>query len=246
MGILDGFTGAAAKKASAAQIAGLRDSNDILQWGGDNARDEYENALKLLKRQYGVAGDLYKPMTEMGLGGVNAYQTAMGLGPGGMDAGTAAFRNTPGYKFALDEGTDAALRSASARGMLASGNTDADLMRLGTGLADQTYGSYLQRLTPLMNMYGTGVTGQANAATGYGNAGANMYSNMANSYMNEGNSRAGVLGQIGQAQAGGIMGAANAQGGLLNSILGGVGELAKLPLSGGGSLGGSLVNRLFT
>ena len=89
-------------------------------------------------------------------------------------------------------------------------------------------------------------TNTANLHSSRGRDIAGVYGGVADTYSQEAARRAGILGQIGQAQAGGIMGAANAQGGLLNSVLGGVGQLAKLPLSGGGSLGGSLVNRLFT
>jgi hypothetical protein len=97
-----------------------------------------------------------------------------------------------------------------------------------------------------MAMYGTGIAGrvggltnQANLASGMGanlgtihtgQAGAlsNVYGGVGNAYMDEARSRAGILSQIGQTQAQGIMGAANAQGNLVNQRLGLVGKLAGL------------------
>jgi hypothetical protein len=225
MGWLDGFTGAASKKAANASMTGQRENADMLAWGGENARKSYGDALSLLERQYGTAQKLYQPMTETGQLGVNAYTTAMGLGPGGSAGAQEAFRATPGYEFARSQGEDSVMRNAAARGMLAGGNTSADLLRFGTGIADQTYGSYLQRLNPLMNMYGQGIQGQANAAIGYGNQGANQYDQMGQSFMNEAQGRGRALAGIGEANAGGIIGAANAQGGMINSGLNLVGKL---------------------
>jgi hypothetical protein len=131
MGIFDAYTGKAAKNAANALTTGLREGNSVLEWGGDAARNNLEDVAKL-----------YKPMTKYGQTGVDAYMGAMGLGPQGQ-AGMEAFRNTPGYQFALEQGEDSVMRNANARGMLAGGNTSVDLMRYGTGLADQTYGSYL-------------------------------------------------------------------------------------------------------
>jgi hypothetical protein len=261
MGWLDAFTGAAAKKASGAQVAALREANQMSHWGGDEARQQlignaipeieqgYGNALSALQQYYpeaqGYAGQAtaaYAPMTAYGKTGVDAYQSAMGLGPEGA-AGMNAFQNTPGYQFARDQGLDAVMRSASAQGLLASGNTSADLAKYATGLADQTYGSYLSRLNPLMSMYGTGIAGQASGLTNQANLASGMGTNTANlhkgmgqdmaniygqagqTYLDEARSRAGILGQIGQAQAGGILGAANAQG---NTIMSGLNLVSKL------------------
>jgi hypothetical protein len=243
MGWLDAWTGAASKNAANATTAGLNQANTMTHWGGNEARGQYGNAISFLQDQYGEAAKAYQPMTEMGLGGAKAYQSAVGLGPEGA-AGFDAFRNTPGYEFARDEGLQAVMRNAAARGGLAGGNTTADMMKYGTGLADQTYGNYLSRLNPLMAMYGQGVTGQANALTGMGTAVGNMYGRMGDSYMDEARNRANLQAQIGQAQAGGIMGAANAQAGVLNQGLNLAGSLFGMPGSvAGTSMGGDLFKR---
>jgi hypothetical protein len=69
-----------------------------------------------------------------------------------------SLRSLPGYEFAQGEGIQALDRSAAARGRLNSGRQSKDLLRFGTGLADQTYGNQLQRLMGL-SQQGIGATG---------------------------------------------------------------------------------------
>lgn len=61
----------------------------------------------------------------------------------------AAFEQTPGFKAALDTGRQAIERKFAAQGMGNSGNVLAELMKYGTGLASQEYGSTLDRLAGL-------------------------------------------------------------------------------------------------
>jgi len=56
----------------------------------------------------------------------------------------SSFSGSPGFRFALDQGTQAISRASSAnRG---SGNVLAELMKYGTGLAAQDYGDTVDRL----------------------------------------------------------------------------------------------------
>jgi hypothetical protein len=98
--------------------------------------------------------------------GATMYSNALGLnGAEGAQAATDAFQTGPGYQFARDQGLDAVMRNASAMGRVGSGNTSTDLVNYATGLADQTYGSWLDRVGGYMNNLG-GATGGANAALG--------------------------------------------------------------------------------
>jgi hypothetical protein len=281
MGIFDAFTGKAATNAAGAMMGqlqtGWNNAGNALSWGGDSGRGVlqneaiptiqggYNDAMNALRGMYGTASGYardataaWDPMIQRGQTGTDAYMAAMGLGPQGAE-GMNNFRNTPGYEFARDQGLDAINRTAAARGMLAGGNTSADLMKYGTGLADQTYGNYLTRLNPLMEMYNKGISGQvqgltnqANLATGQGTAEANLYTGRGNnignvygkiagSYEDEGNARArhlmSLAEKMGEAQAGGIMGKANAQAGALQSGLNLVGQIAGFGTGGGGTLG---------
>jgi hypothetical protein len=109
------------------------------------------------------------------------------------------FRQTPGYQFALQEGTRDIGNSFAARGGAASGNALRALNQFNSGLASQTFNT---ERNALMQMAGMGqvATGQA------GNAGNNYAQGVGQSQMAQGDARAS-----------GIMGAANSIGNAVNS-----------------------------
>lgn len=119
-------------------------------------------------------------------------------GPEKQAAARAQFQTDPGYEFQRSEGLRATEGSAAARGNALSGGTLKALQSYGTGLADQSYGNWYQRLA---NMQGIG----QNAAAQTGNAGSNAANNISNLY-----------GQAGAAQAGGYLAAGNAITGTLS------------------------------
>lgn len=102
------------------------------------------------------------------------------------------FKATPGYQFALEQGQAAIDGSAAARGNVFSGATLKAQQEYGTGLANQEYNNFLNRLT------GQASQGQA-AAGNIANAGANYASGAGNALANMGNAQA--AGYIGQANA---------------------------------------------
>jgi hypothetical protein len=61
----------------------------------------------------------------------------------------AGFRETPGYRFALEEGKKGVLNSLASLGMKNSGAALKALSRYHIGQADQEYGNYLTRLSNL-------------------------------------------------------------------------------------------------
>jgi hypothetical protein len=119
-------------------------------------------------------------------------------GPERQAAARAQFRSDPGYEFQRSEGLRAVEGSAAARGSNLSGGTLKALQSYGTGLADQSYGNWYQRLA---NMQGIG----QNAAAQTGNFGANMA-----------NQVSGLQGDIGAAQAGRALGIGSAITGTLD------------------------------
>lgn len=62
----------------------------------------------------------------------------------------SAIQETPGYKFALEQGNQAINRSAAAKGALNSGGVLAELAKYGQGMASQEYGGQVNRLADLM------------------------------------------------------------------------------------------------
>lgn len=76
-----------------------------------------------------------------------------------------SYSATPGFKFALDTGLEAINRNNSA--MRSSGNVLADLMKYGTGLAQQDYAGtrdFLGKMTGQDQQYQLGQGQNANAA----------------------------------------------------------------------------------
>lgn len=78
---------------------------------------------------------------------------------------------TPGYQFALNQGTEAIARQSAASGMLGSANVQAALTSYGQGLANTTYNSYMSNLANIANQ-GAGATSQI-AANQVNNANSN-------------------------------------------------------------------------
>jgi hypothetical protein len=112
------------------------------------------------------------------------------------------FQATPGYQFQLDQGLNAIDNSAASRGNLFSGASMKAAQTYGQGLANQEYGNFLNRLTGLA---GSGQAAAGNAA----NAGANYAAGAGN-----------ALANIGNAQAAGAIGGANAINSGINNAVG--------------------------
>jgi len=151
--------------------------------------------------QQQIRGDL-APYRDAGSKALGYYQDF--LGANGADAAASArnmFQTSPGYDFAMDEGIRATEGGAAARGGLLSGGTLKALQARGQGLANQEYGSYLDRFLGLANM------GQNSAAqTGSFTAGSAAR-------------QGGYITDAGAAQAGGYLAAGQGVNGAINNSL---------------------------
>jgi len=144
----------------------------------------------------------------------------------------------PGYQFRLQQGTEAANRAANVGGGMIGGNALKGLEDYVQGSASQEYGNYFNRNLGLRtNIY--------NTLAGIAGLGQNAYNTSAGT----GTTAAGTIGNtmanIGAAQAGGTVGAANAiSGGLQNAgnsymlsqLLGQRTPTANYGLTGGGGM----------
>ncbi|MDX3926739.1 MAG: hypothetical protein QHC90_13170 [Shinella sp.] len=172
----------------------------------------------------------YDPYLATGSGATSMLSNALGLGgASGTQAAQDAFQAGPGYQFALDQGTQAALRGASAAGMLNSGNTLTALSQFGTGLANQEYGSWLDRLSGAADQGLSAASGQGSALGGL----ANLYQNTAGDRLSLESSiaqgRMGNNNQMAQIQEQ----QAAAKGGLFGNLLSGGLSLGTKALTGG-------------
>jgi hypothetical protein len=127
------------------------------------------------------------PFRTAGTQAVGATSDLLGLN--GTDAQTSAFSNfhtDPGYQFQLDQGLRAVDAGAAAKGILRSGATLKAEQTFGTGLADQSFNQYYNRLFGLAGLGENAAAGGASSANtsaaaslGAGNAQSSIYGNMA-------------------------------------------------------------------
>ena len=222
------FGGGAEKEAADRNRAAL---SGYLTTGLGYLDKGYDTSKAALDTAYGSLADLakkYGGATSLGL-------DALGVnGTDGNARATEAFQAGPGYQFTLDSGLDALNRRRAGAGMLDSGNADIDAIKFGTGLADQTYGSWMDRL-------GGYISPELSATT----SGAGVQQSLADLGQTDATNRIGLQGNY----TSGVVGANNAEAagkaaGAKN-LLGGALSLATLgtSLAGGGGLGSSLFKK---
>lgn len=125
----------------------------------------------------------------------NMFNELIGVNPvsSGTDNAFNKYLESTGYKFQLDQGTDALVAQASQRGLRNSGATAKALQKYGQNLAATTFNNYL-------NLLGTSQAQGHNAATTVANAGTGAGSQAAQYQMAGGNAWAqGVGGALGSA-----------------------------------------------
>jgi hypothetical protein len=142
------------------------------------------------------------------------------------------FKVDPGYQFRENEGTQAVQRAAAAQGRRMAPQTMKELLRFNSDLASQEFGNAFNRDTANKQrkynfLAGTSGTGQT-AATQLGQFGAGMAGNISQN-----------MAGIGNAQAAGTMGQANAWSGAIGGLANAFQQNRSLDkyLSGGGGGG---------
>lgn len=179
MSIFSIFTGKPAKDA-AAQNAGLygnykTESLGYLDQGLNNATGAINQGLESLSNlgnKYGGATGLY--LDALGVNGADGTGRAQN-----------AFTAGPGYQWMVDQALDAVNRTADARGMLRSGNTQAAVVDRASGLAGQEYNNWLSNLSGFVNP-------ELSAAT----SGAGLGQSLADLYIRDAAARTGVAGNV--------------------------------------------------
>ena len=159
------------------------------------------NAQGELEANRGEISSLFDPAVQGGDRARGSLEALLGLaGPQAQGQAFGQFRESPGFQFALDTGRQGLERSAFARGQGLSGASAEALQRAGIGAANQEFGNFQNRLS--------GLAQQGGAARGQ------LGSFLTNNATNQAN----IFGQIGQAQAGGIINQANQRAGTFNTL----------------------------
>ena len=165
MGLFDLFSNDTAEQAAQQRNQGLQQGYDALSSAYGQGRDA-------LTTNYGNASGLYAPLVASTTAGANAYGDASGAnGVAGLKNAMDTFKNSGqygAYGFSLDQGLKALDRTHAAAGNLKSGNADTDTLNYATGLANNTYGSYLAGLQPYLGANNSAVGGAASVDTGLG------------------------------------------------------------------------------
>lgn len=159
MGLLDAFTGKAAKRAAAENSARL----GALKTEGMGYFDTG------LDRSTAALADAKAPLTALGAkygAGTDLYLDSLGVnGPDGNARAVNSFQAGPGYQWSLDEANRAGVRAASATGMVQSGNTLAALQDRAQGIAGQAYSDWQNKLGGLVSPEMTATTANAGIDT---------------------------------------------------------------------------------
>ena len=156
-----------------------------------NAAKSGQNAAQA---QFAQQRNDLAPYRDASTGSLQAQQDLLGLN--GPDAATTAmgnFQTSPGYQFSMDQGLRAVDAGAAAKGLLRSGATLKAEQTFGTGLADQEFSNYYNRLFDMSKLGETAAAGGAstavaagNSAQGAGNTQASIYNNLGQSLTSTG------------------------------------------------------------
>lgn len=181
-----------------------------------------KSSFDAAKSSFDAAGANFKPYLDAGSGATYSLGKLLGIGPNGQQ-GTpdySGFYNSPDYQFAQQQGELGIERGANARGINLSGGTLKDLASFNSGLATQQYGNYYNRLMSLSQLGSNaagGVAGVAGGIAGVASGLGNLATGQANSNTTSAANIGNTTQAVGQAQASGIVGGANAVTGSLNS-----------------------------
>jgi hypothetical protein len=160
-----------------------------------------------------------QPWSDQGLQTYSTLNNLLGVGGTGNSTQMQdALSNLPGYQFTLGQGLKSTQNAAAARGLGVSGGALKGAASYATGLANSTYGNYVNQLQTSAN---TGESA-ANALAGYG---TQTGQNISGNQIGAGNAAAAGLNAQGAAAANGANGVANSGNSLaqyytLNSLLG--------------------------
>lgn len=182
-------------------LSGRQAGYGDLQKKYDTAISNRENLVNLIKGSGGQTDARWGPGAEAYNKEAEGYRSqldAMGPQLSGAQLGQNIMSQDPGYQFRLDQGNKSINAAASARGRAVGGATMKELTRYGSDYASSEYGNAYNRLAA---MAGIGQTANAQSAQNNMNYGNQYGQNQSN---------------IGNAQAAGEIGQANA----INSAIG--------------------------
>lgn len=102
---------------------------------------------------YGLLSQGLAPQVSNGTGASNGLAALLGVGgdPAAQQQAFSNWKDSTGYQFGMDQGTQAITGSAAAKGLLNSGSTAKALNTFGQNYANTQYQNYLNPLQNLVN-----------------------------------------------------------------------------------------------
>ena len=181
--------GAAAAITAGVGLVGGIGSSLISSNAASNAADKANAAQRQALEQ--SRADL-EPWRTAGQTALPQVQNALGMnGQEGYDAAMSAFHTSPGYQFQLDQGLRAVDAGAAAQGFGRSGAVLKAEQAFGSGLADQSFKDYYNRLFDLSKLGETAASGQATASQNTGTG-------IAQTDLSEGSAQTSIYGNLGK------------------------------------------------
>lgn len=193
-------------------------------YGAQNASEAQNNGILAgigtQQQTLGNINNLFSTQANTGNGAFTALGSA--LGTNGAPPDPSVFTNQPGYQFAVQQGTQAIDRQATAMGSAYTPNTLDAVGQYVTGTASQNYNNYISQL---LSTAGLGSTANQALTT----ANLQVGGNTSQLQQNSGNAQASGQAAIGS-QVGGLLGnifgsGANSSG-LGGAIGSGIGNLS--------------------
>ncbi len=178
----------------------------------------------------GNVNSLYGTQQATGNAADTQLQSALGINGQSMNPNFLA--NTPGYQFAVQQGTNAVKSAAAANGNAYTPNTLTNVGQTVTGLADQNYNNYVQNL---LSTAGIGNSANQGLASANLTTGSNISQLQQNSGIAQGAGVSGVSNGISS-----LLGSSGVAS-LLGSAASGIGNLFS-GATGGASALGSFLN----
>jgi hypothetical protein len=166
--------------------------------------------------------------------GGGAYPLASVTGEGLMAPWTTAFAaptpgeasQSPGFQFRLDEAMKAISRGSAANGTFLSGRTGKEMTRYAQDYAsseyDKVYNRKLGEYRQAYDIFNNNQTNQFNRLSSLAGNGQQAATNLGSAGASYANAGSDLITGAGNARAAGTVGAANAWGGAMSNIAGGV------------------------
>ncbi len=174
--------------------AAKTDTMGVLDRGRTSSLAALGQGMDAARPQYQGAIDRYNPYVTAGTGALTVYQGSLGLGgDAAYDSAVSSFREAPGYRYAVDQATDAVARKASALGALGSGNTMQAISDRAQNMADQGYRDWQGQVKGLSDTGLAAIGAQSGIQTQLGNLEAQYGRDQSGVYTNTAGQEAGAL-----------------------------------------------------